>query len=141
MAQTFLEMQAMIDKCMSNEPNEYVRGLCSFLVNINPVPETTVQGQRCSSCKFKNGNRSNKCQRCHARIVKKSERGFVAPPARLIGLKKCQKCPEEDCPEDHPKGGPVTMIGCGHLYHKECYLAKKSLGHIKCGCGKGTLPL
>lgn len=134
MAKSFLEMRAMIDQCLDvDEPSENVRKLCSFLMSINPVPETNGPGRRCSSCRMKNSNRTLNCTRCGALFVPKAIRATVAPAARLIGINKCQNCPNEDCSEDHPKGPPVKMIGCEHVYHMQCYKFKKSLGHTKCG--------
>jgi len=142
MATSFLEMRAMIDKCLNvDDPSENVKNLCSFLMSINPIPETKGAGRYCSSCQMKNSNRTLNCIRCGALFVPKALSTTVAPPPPLIGLNKCQNCPREDCTEDHPKGPPVKMIGCDHVYHRKCYEFKKSRGHTKCGgCNQGQLP-
>jgi hypothetical protein len=134
-------MKAMIDQCLDvDEPSENVRKLCSFLMSINPVPETNGPGRRCSSCRMKNSNRTLNCTRCGALFVPKAIRTTVAPTPQHIGLDRCRKCPNERCPVDHAKGPPVTMLRCGHLYHRQCFLAKKSRGSLKCSCNQGELP-
>lgn len=137
---TCVEMRVLIDHILANAPTEHVRSLSAFLMGVNPVAETRGPGKCCSSCKFKNSNKTQHCLRCHALFVPRADRRTVAPPPPQIGLDRCRACPQQRCPVDHPKGPPVKMLRCGHLYHRKCYESKKSRGSLICSCNQGELP-